>query len=270
MLIKPATEIRNPRHTLDDDDLNDDSQPNPIPQVQTTLDPSTAYDSVLIVPNTISLIQSQLPSAKTVGRVVIDYPELYNVETEQLAEYDEDEQLYAAMKQEHLKTEFPKLEIPIMASNRILCIAMPHFKNIITYNILARDLVKSVSIDKEWVLLSPSNLNNGQTVNKLESSFSTSSNPVLAKVPSLQPPHTITGASAAILSQLNLAQAPHVTTLVLDSEGQLGYEKSDNDAIVDTAYILASVLPIDQQAYVESISSKVRKFNGYSNLGMYI
>ena len=93
---------------------------------------------------------------------------------------------------------------------------------------------------------------------------------MLSQVPVLRPPHSITGITAAVVSQLNLIGATNVITLVLNSEGHLGYEKSDNDSIVHTAYVLGDIIPIDKEQYVKNLSARVRKFNGYSNLGIYI
>lgn len=263
--------MRNPRHVLDVD-VNDSLSPQPIPSIAIRIDPDTEYNYVLIVPSTMSLIAEQLPNSSAVGSIEITYPELYKdiKETESLAEYDEDEQLYAAMQSENIKNKYPTSTIPInLTNNGVLSIVVPHIKNTIAYNIFANELVKHLNLNKEWILLAPSNLNNGQTVNKLQL-HNDNTDPVFQNVPVLQPPHTITGVSAALLSLLSLVDAPIATALVLDSEGQIGYEKSDNDAIVDVASILGIVFNLDHKNYVRKVSSNVRKFNGYSNLGMYI
>lgn len=228
------------------------------------------YAYALIVPHTLSLIQEQLPNKAIAGEITIDYLNLTkDLSTEEQEEYDEDEQLYAALENKALKNKFKKEKIPIYLSNGVLSIVVPHFTNTITYNVLARQLVQHLGPLKSWILLAPSNLNNNQTISKLLLESDTSSS-VLSQVPVLRPPHSITGATASILSQLHLSGATNVTTLILNSEGHLGFEKSDNDAIMDTAFVLGDIIATSKQEYVKRISSKVRKFNGYSNLGIYI
>lgn len=267
--IKPITETRTPRHTLDDEDSN--AKPNPIPEVRISLnDTSATYDYVLIAPQTISLIQDQLPNKLNVGTITVDYPNLIKeLSKEEQNDYDEDEQLYAALENEALKNRFKKEEISVYLSNGVLSIVVPHFANTITYNVLARQLVQQLKPLKSWILLAPSNLNNNQSINKLLLDTGTAFS-VLSQVPVLRPPHSITGITAAVVSQLNLIGATNVITLVLNSEGHLGYEKSDNDSIVHTAYVLGDIIPIDKEQYVKNLSARVRKFNGYSNLGIYI
>ena len=168
-----------------------------------------------------------------------------------------------------MKNRFKKEEISVYLSNGVLSIVVPHFANTITYNVLARQLVQQLKPLKSWILLAPSNLNNNQSINKLLLDTGTAFS-VLSQVPVLRPPHSITGITAAVVSQLNLIGATNVITLVLNSEGHLGYEKSDNDSIVHTAYVLGDIIPIDKEQYVKNLSARVRKFNGYSNLGIYI
>lgn len=234
-------------------------------------DGTSEYDYALIVPHTISLIQDQLPKRVKIGEITIDYASLMkDLSVEEQEEYDEDEQLYTALENEALKNKFKTEVIPVYLSNGILSVVVPHFANIIAYNLLARKLVQQLQPLKSWILLAPSNLNNNQSINQLPLTSDTTSL-VLSQVPVLRPPHSVTGITAAILSQLNLSGATNVITLVLNSEGHLGFEKSDNDAIVDTAYVISDIVAtLDKQEYVKSISSKVRKFNGYSNLGIYV
>ncbi|KAI5970942.1 hypothetical protein CANMA_000102 [Candida margitis] len=271
MLIKPITETRTPRHTLDDEDTN--AKPNPIPEIKISLnDASLIYDYVLIVPHTISLIQDQLPKQENIGQILIDYPDLIKDLTKEVQEeYDEDEQLYAALENEALKNKFKTEELAIYLSSGVLSIVVPHFTNTIAYNVLARQLIRRLKPSKEWILLAPSTLNNNQSINQLPLvDTASSSASILSQVPVLRPPHSITGIAAATLSQLNFIGVTNVVTLVLNSEGHLGFEKSDNDAIVDTAFVLSDIITIDKEEYIKNVSSKVRKFNGYSNLGIYI
>ncbi|EGW33751.1 uncharacterized protein SPAPADRAFT_59115 [Spathaspora passalidarum NRRL Y-27907] len=261
MLIKPINDIRNPRHILDDD--TDDTTPHPIPTVSIDLQTSS-IGNIVVIPKTISILQDELSSLTQVGTVKIEYPELVQTTSEESQlDYDEDEQLYSAIRQRELDTKYPTAQIPIYSiSNGNVVLTVPHFYNTIAYNVLARQLVK-VGNPKQWILLSPCSMNNNQTIAILES------NPLLEVIPVLTPPHTVTGISAAIISQL--PPSAKLIPLVLNSEGQPGFEKSDNDAIIDICVILGEVLQIeDKEDYLKRVSSKVRKFNGYSNLGMYI
>lgn len=273
MLIKPITETRNPRHTLEDEDEN---QPNfkPTITIKLTKQPKVSPKTIIVLPSTISILQDQL-KFESIGLINIDYPELYeSIDKSNELEYDEDEQLYVALKNQNLKNKYPKLDIPIVGNedNSILSITIPHFFNSITYNLLAREIIKVFKDTHYWIILAPCGLNNNQSINKLYSGEHYKGKELLDQVPDLKPPHAITGIAGSMVSQLNLNSENKVTCLVLNSEGQPGFEKSDNDSIVDTSYLLVNLIDIhDQQEYLNAISNKVRKFNGaFSNLGMYI
>ncbi|RCK66075.1 hypothetical protein Cantr_01755 [Candida viswanathii] len=274
MLIKPITETRNPRHTLEDEDEN---QPNfkPTITVKLTKQPRIAPQTVLVMPSTISILQDQL-KFEPIGLIHIDYPELYeSIDKSSELEYDEDEQLYVALKNQNLKNKYPKLDVPVVANSDIsvVSITIPHFYNAITYNLVAREVIKTFSETRDWIVLAPCGLNNNQSVNKLLAGQEVKrGKELMDQVPELKPPHAITGIAGSVVSQLNLSPGKNITCLVLNSEGQPGFEKSDNDSIVDVSYLLVHLFEVvNQQEYLNAISNKVRKFNGaFSNLGMYI
>ncbi|KAG7663814.1 uncharacterized protein J8A68_002674 [[Candida] subhashii] len=277
MLIKPIVDIRNPRHMLEDEDV-EDAKPHPIPIISIDLTIDT-IDNMIIIPKTLSILQDQLPDMKPIGSVKIDYPELYqpltteeSIEKEE-EEYDEDVQLYNAIAAQRLKTRYPVTGIPILANGTTISLTIPHFVNTITYNILARALVKKFKPNQTWIVLSPCSMNNNQSINRLVIGQGVEQiylPPLVESIPILKPPHTITGISAAIISQLNIMNESRVVGLVLNSEGQPGFEKSDNDAIIDACFVIGNILNIDDKEYMTRVSSSVRKFNGYSNSGMYI
>ncbi|RLV90573.1 hypothetical protein JA1_004499 [Spathaspora sp. JA1] len=241
MLIKPINDIRNPRHILDDD--SDETTPHPIPTISIDIGINT-IENIVVIPKTISILQEELLDEKA-GSIKVDYPELsLQLSEEQAQSYDEDEQLYSAIRQREINTKYPTIEIPIYSvDKRNLVLTVPHFPNTITYNILARQLVKVFNplVTGSWIVLAPCSMNNNQTIAIMESH----TDPLLDLVPILTPPHTITGISAAIISQL--PPNSKLISLVLNSEGQPGFEKSDNDAIVDICVILGSVLELDNK-----------------------
>ncbi|EMG49279.1 hypothetical protein G210_0015 [Candida maltosa Xu316] len=276
MLIKPITETKTPRHTLDDDDY-DDNQPHYKPEISIKLTKEVTTPphpkNILVLPSTISIIQDQL-KLPTIGTVSIKYPELYeSIDKSNDLEYDEDEQLYVALKNQNLKTKYPELEIPIVGNDNVVGITIPHFYNVITYNLVSKKIIEFFDSTKNWIVLAPCGLNNNQSVNKLLGKGNAKDDVSLNQVPDLKPPHAITGISAALVSQLNLRKGDYnIVCLVLNSEGQPGFEKSDNDSIVDTSYLLGDLLKLPhKEDYLNEISKQVRKFNGaFSNLAMYI
>ncbi|KAI5961905.1 uncharacterized protein KGF55_003876 [Candida pseudojiufengensis] len=264
MLIKPITETRNPHHIIDDEeDLNTES-PNPIPKISIELKEDKDYENILIVPHTLSLLQDQLPNQKEIGTISVKYENLKLLNTEKLEEYDEDEQLYVSIQNESILKKYPNIDIIIYVSNNSIAITIPHFQNTITYNLISTELIKAFATKvQNWILFSHSTLNNNQSINQLSSPSN------IKDVPILRPPHSITGINAAIVTHLPTQSKYNL--IVLNSEGQFGFEKSDNEAIINSSYILVDLLHIpESKEYLKNISIKVRKFNGFSNLGMYI
>ncbi|EAZ63613.2 hypothetical protein PICST_51170, partial [Scheffersomyces stipitis CBS 6054] len=285
--IKPVNEYRAPRHQLDDDEESVESKPSPIPTVAVVIDDSVAVDYVLISPSTIGIISANFPRTRAVGKVSITYPELYAAATENSeAEpsktedaskdyYDEDEQLYSAIEHKVIQSKYAQTEIPLYYSetNKSLSVTFPHFANVITYSLIARALVSKLNPSKTWITLAPCSLNNNQTLSKLVINEKVVKSEYYNAIPDLKPPHFVTGIVASVISQLNLSPESRLLALVLNSEGQSGFEKSDNDAIVDAAVVVADVLHFDERVkeeYLKKVSLSVRKFNGFSNSGMYI
>lgn len=250
-----------------------------IPTITIDFDSTTKLDYLVVVPGTISIISDLLPGKK-VGTVKIHYAKEQTSEEDD--DYHEDEQLYAAVRQREFDSKFPNEELTIFAHTNFWTIVVPHFTNIITTNLLAKKLAEICP--STWITLAPCSINNNQSLNKmsseklnieapkldtLDSKSNTSLANILLAVPTLKPPHFITGIAASITSQ-NVSKC--MLTLVLNSEGQPGFEKSDNDAIIDAAYVLGEILldgPL-RELYLKKVSLSVRKFNGYSNSGMYI
>ncbi|KAK6453926.1 uncharacterized protein RJT20DRAFT_64369 [Scheffersomyces xylosifermentans] len=284
MLLKPVNEYRAPRHTLEEDEF-EDAKPAPIPTIALEwTEAIKSVDFVVVAPSTISILSESLPQQKIVGTIRVSYPQLYS-DTEQSEQaekddYDEDEQLYSAIQEKVVKSKYPTTNIPIHlgqnGNSSAITVTLPHFANVITHGLVARKLVQILDplVKKSWVTLAPCGLNNNQTLNKMVANSGENikkHTELYDAIPTLKPPHFITGISASVVSQLNLVENPKLLALVLNSEGQSGFEKSDNDALVDAGVVLGDVLGLsDKNAYLKKISLAVRKFNGFSNSGMYV
>lgn len=237
----------------------------------------TSMDYIVISPKTLKVLVEDLPNGKAVGYINIEYPQLADLQTNDEDDdvYDEDEQLYTAVMRKSLIDKYGKLKIPIVQhDDRYLSVNIPHFPNIIANNILAQKLTEELDkkINKSWITLSPSLISSNETINKLEVDFDMQTPDIYAAIPSLRPPHFITGIGASFNSQISLLHQPRLMSLVLRSEGQSGFEKIDTDAFVDASFVLNELLvgTSDQENYLKQVSSTVRKINGYSNSGMYI
>jgi len=237
----------------------------------------TSTDYIIVSPNTLKVLVENLPNGNLVGCIKIEYPQLTELQTkdEDDSDYDEDEQLYSAVMKKSLIDKYGKLELPIVQhEGGYLSINIPHFQNIIVNNILARKLADELDskINKAWITLSPSLIGGNETINKLEVDSDIQVPDIYSTIPSLKPPHFITGIGASLNSQISLLGKPRLLSLVLRSEGQSGFEKIDTDAFIDACFVLNELL-IDasfKENYLKQVSLAVRKINGCSNSGMYI
>jgi proteasome chaperone 1 len=254
---------------LDDEDDHSDEAILPTIELNGTVPETVQY--VVVCPHNLKVLTSNL-GGESIGSIEIFYPEINAVqEPDDTVEedYDEDEQLYNAMFKSSLAKKFPSTSIPVvLLDSKSIVLTIPYFSNAITYNVLAKFIISSIKCHN-WLTLAPATLNNDQTLNKLYVDNELN-NINLRNVPNLTPPHFVTGISAAVVSQLNLTNHPNYAMIVLQSEGQPGFEKSDSDAIVDAAYTLSSLLLHNSHDYVAAVSLVVRKFNPYSNSGMYL
>lgn len=225
------------------------------------------------------MITDSFPT-KQIGSIKIETPKNTETETETKnidsdSDYDEDEQLYKAIKSS--KNADEEIPIPILQliGSPTIFIVTPHFTNVIANFEIAEKLVQNVKVNKSWITLSPCNLNNGQTISKLEKDplDGVSPNSPYSSVPFLKPPHFITGIAASFNSIINTTKEQQLFSLALNSDGQPGFEKLDNDALIDTTYVLVDLIVKDEkekEGVLNKISKSVRKFNSYSNSGMYL
>lgn len=232
-----------------------------------------------MLPKSIDIIPKAFLGSAEIGSVSVVLPDVETptpTKDDSDSEYDEDEQLYKAIN--HKKSKDQSTHIPILQlTSSTLCVITPNFQNVIINNLVARKLVSEFQgkVSKSWITLSPCSLNNGQTLNKLDV-FNDGIRELPESynfVPYLKPPHFITGIGASFNSVLNITENSKFVSLVLNADGQPGYEKLDNDSIVDAAYVLVDFLIKDQSAkekVLGNISKSVRKFTSYSGGGMYL
>lgn len=232
-----------------------------------------SIDYVLVAPWNIGVAVEPLKST-ILGSVTLSYPLIADEDAEEDEDYDEDQQLYSAMTNKSLRLRYKKEVLPIKLHEKgSASIVVPHITNTVAYNMLARKLTETLKPAKGWIALAPCTINNNQTLNRLlAASAQLKLTPAFDLIPPLRPPHFISGISAAVTAEINRSELRNAICLVLNSEGQPGFEKLETDAIVDAAYVLADILVGDaeKESYLSAVSKAVRKFNGYSNSGMYI
>lgn len=259
------------RHTLEEE--NEDAEPALIPSILVDITALEPIEYIIVAPWNIGVVVEPLKASK-IGSVTVSYPLIADEEKEDDDDYDEDEQLYSAMTNRSLRLKYKKEVVPIrLHENGTASIVVPHITNTVAYNVLARQLTETLKPTAGWITLAPCNINNNQTLSKLQGAGSQLKlTHAFDLIPALRPPHFITGVSAAVSAEINRTDLRNHICLVLNSEGQPGFEKIETDAIVDAAYVLADIL-VDaskKEAHLSAVSTAVRKFNGYSNSGMYI
>lgn len=246
---------------MDDEDSSD--TPDLIPDVSVEYNGSA--DSIIIAPKTLKVLTENIEGAQKKGSITVKYPEIKQIVSEKFSnEYDEDEQLYAAIMEKSLNDKFTGLDIPIYEYLNYLIVTIPHISNSVALNVLGDQISSKLSI-KNWIVLSPSQLNNNETLNKITKG---KVNELVEQIPQMKPPHFITGISASVISSL-VPKDVSLIGLILNAEGQSGFEKLDNESLIDASYVISHLLRLDSK-YLKSVSLSVRKFNGYSNSGMYI
>lgn len=240
--FKPWSEFPAPRHLLDDE-----SNETPlIPEVTVDFD-GEQISYALLVPAAVSILAKKAPGS-LVGKIGITYhPTVPNTSEE----YDEDEQLYAAMAHSHNQDKYKNQEIPIIGGvhdgESWISVTVPPSENPIAYNILARAIVERIPA-KTWITVAPGSFY-GHTVAKLESLKHASA----IEVPELRPPHFVTGIAAAVNRH-----ASDVLCLVVNAEGQTGYERVDADALADVSYVIGSAMKFGDE-YSKTVAKAVRR-----------
>lgn len=226
--------------------------------------------AVVVVPFTIApFIQQAAKSA--IGNITVTYSKLDAQENDAEDEFDEDEQLYSAVNSQAFLRKYSSTEIPVFEIEDLhtLALIIPHFPNIIVEKLVAKKIISLARPHTFWLTLAPCQINSNLSVCRIDQSST-----LCTEAPQLQPPHFITGICAAIVSELskNGVDTANVATLVLNSEGQPGFEKIDADALMDAASQGASIL-VGEKAkpgFLSTLSLSVRKINSSLTSGMYI
>lgn len=228
--------------------------------------------SMVVIPQTISLLIHTAPKT-TIGSITVTYPQietqLDSAPTED--DFDEDEQLYSAVDTQVLQRKYPSTAIPILLidDSQTVAIIVPHFVNTIAERLVAKKIALISTAESQIMTFAPCQINNNLTISRLDMSPKW-----FQEVPLLQPPHVITGISAALISELSKTDFDftRLGSLVLNAEGQPGFEKIDADAMMDaadqSANFLVGVKYKDE--FLNQLSLTVRKVNSAVTSGMYL
>lgn len=243
-----------------------------VPDVQLTLGLDFKPKQLLVVPSTISPIVQEA-SKTVVGNISIRYSYSEHDQNHETTEeeFDEDEQLYSAVNTQAILRNYPSATIPVylIEDSHTVAIIVPHFANTMTEKLVAAKIVSLADRDAQWLVLAPCQINNNLSICRLDLSPQWYSN-----VPLLQPPHFVTGFSASIISAIFKSgyDLSKVSVLVLNSEGQPGFEKIDADALMEAAENGAKFIVGNEKkdGFLKELSVSVRKINSSATSGMYI
>lgn len=246
--------------------------PEPLPLVDVKVSDIQSIAKIIVVPEVLGAVIQQFPFKKTVGTILISYPDQHKESSsQQNQEFDEDEQLYGAM---NYKQKYPTTEIPIQELvPGTLAIVVPHFSHIIVNNVLAQQLTNTLSTSI-WITLAPCALENLISCSKLSlnlASYDGGLPKTVSLIPNLGPPHCFTGISAAINSLVT--ECPLIS-IALNAEGQPGFEKVTNSIQLEAAKIIGSFAYDDnenlQAHYAKNLSTRLRKLMANDDYGMYL
>lgn len=227
----------------------------------------------MISPHNTKLLVKSLPKGQKTGTIKIKFPKSI-VEDVTEDTFDEDEQLYTAMEGKIKTNSYGTYEIEIWKNtDSIISVVVPHFKEVIVNNMLSRKLVeKFCDLVQSWVILSLCEIKYGDILNRLDINDINEQAKVYSSVPSLKPPHFISGISACLHAQLKRRPGTLLFSIVVRSEGSLGYERINVESLLEAGYVLAKIFgkDFDYKSYIESITigSKALR-RGYGSL-MYI
>lgn len=236
----------------------------PVVSIEWTLPPST-LPIAIVIPETCSAIAAGMDQLGLVviGHIEITFPSTPIDEGEIDSDYDEDNQLYAAVNN---KNQYAPVRIPITSNGKIMLLKIPHFENLIATNMVARALHAELR-DRvsQWVLLAPCDLSQSVPVAYLGATEMKPLASNIAAIPVLEPPHCVLGIGAAVLAH---AHQPALL-LAVYAEGVAGHERVDGDALVTTAYVLQSLFERkDREKYIANVTKRIR--GSYGGNGHYL
>lgn len=227
----------------------------------------------MISPHNTKLLVKALPKGQKVGTIKISFPKSI-VEDAAEDTFDEDEQLYTAIEEKIKANSYGSYEMEIWKNtDSIISVAVPRFKEAIVNNILARKFVEKFNdLVQSWVILSLCEIKYGDILNRLDINDINEKAKVYSSVPSLKPPHFISGISASLHAQLKKNPDTLLFSIVVRSEGNLGYERINVESLLEAGYVLAEIFgkDFDNRSYIENVTigSKALR-QGYGSL-MYI
>ncbi|CCE78913.1 Piso0_000948 [Millerozyma farinosa CBS 7064] len=271
MLFKPWNEQPSPRHIIQGDSS---AGLDAIPSVDINLDQTlTKVEYFVISPhNTKSLVEA-LPKGQKIGAIKISFPKSI-VEDVTEDTFDEDEQLYTAIEEKIKANSYGTYEIDIWKNtDSITSVAVPRFKEAIVNNFLARKLVEKFSdLVQSWVILSLCEIKYGDILNRLDINDTSEKVKVYSSVPSLKPPHFISGISASLHAQLKKNPGTSLFSIVVRSEGNLGYERINVESLLEGGYVLSEIFgkDFDNKSYIGNVTNSSKALHQGYGSSMYI
>lgn len=243
-----------------------------IPLVKLTWETQISPTCVVVVPSTIASFVEKAPTT-TVGIITVRYAQLDRSTDQDVLDddFDENEQLYSVLNMQALLRKYPNVDIPVyhVTDTKTLAVVVPRFTNVYVEKLLAKKIALLGDEQTQWLTLAPCQINNNLSICRLDTSPEN-----FKEVPLLQPPHVVTGISAALISEMAKSKGDltKVFALVLNSEGQPGFEKVDADALMDAAEKGACMLVGKDRkvAYLKALSLSVRKISSADSYAMYI
>ena len=235
--------------------------------------PETVSANLLIVvPQQLSVVVDSVEEKDPIGSLHFEYRPNAGDEASESpaslneAEYDEDEQLYAAMKQEQTK----RVQLTVYAcgpEKSVLVVVAPHVEDVLAQKSLADTLGQLAQKCGRCIVLAPCSLGWGQLICRLDLPGD-----FFATVDPIRPPHYVSGLAAALVSELTQNSKADLGLLALNAEGHVGYEKVDADSIMAAAENFASYLVGKslKASYIERLSRNVRRIASSVTSGMYL
>lgn len=228
-----------------------------------------------MVPQSLAVIVDAVQDKKTVGEYHFEFlsnpgpslPEKDAADSEAESDFDDDEQLYAALRSS-LKRSFCRPIFALGPQQSVFAVVVPHVGDVLAEKLLAQLIGTLVPEPGHWLALAPSSLGYGKILARLDLGSRE-----FADVAPLRPPHYVSGFAAAFVSAMvDKQMEENGNVLALHSEGQIGFEKVDADSIVAAAHCIASSLvgQAEKTEYLDKLSRAVRRITLAATSGMYL
>lgn len=227
-----------------------------------------------MVPQSLAVIIECIEQKNPVGEYAFEYrsnagnseSERSENEENQESDFDEDEQLYAALPTASQKA-FTGPVYALGQHESVYAVVVPHVGDVLAEKVLAQLIATIVPENGRWLALAPSTLGYCQTLCRLDLGSEQ-----FADVPLLRPPHYVSGFVPAFVSAMvDRGFEKNGDVLALNSEGQIGFEKVDADSVMAAAHQIAGLLVGEQRKnYLEKLSRTVRRITLSATSGMYL